>query len=168
MLKTFKEIRDFNMAADAFARLSPTNMQTKMGYAIKKVTDDSVRKAVTEFSQARTARYYDEVESVQIEQALTDKATGAVLTAPKGSDRPYLYDKKGLRAVLDVERLFDNVTSQAILDEWDEKEFEIHPHYIKEVPGTELDLVPFYGFVVDPDNLPTFEPVEVLEETNNE
>lgn len=150
--KTFAEVRKFNMAVDRFLRAKPTNEQTKLGYALKKVSEGSIKKVVKEYQHAYTEKYYNDVESVQIDNALTDKTTGAILTAPKGADRPYLYTPENLKKVMVAERKFADITSQALLDEWDVKEFEIDAHFASEIPSTVSpeDIECFTGFAVDP------------------
>lgn len=167
MKKTFKEIRNFNGAATKFAQASPMNMQTKLGYAIKKVSEDSVAKATKGYQKAYTGSYYSNVESVQIDQALTDGATGAILLAPKGSDRPYMYDKEGWKAVLKAERDFNEEVAPKLLEEWDAKSFEIEPYYAAEVPRTISpdDVQAFCDFVIKADGVVPFaDEVEAVKE----
>lgn len=155
--KTFEQIRTFNMGADKFLRAKPTNIQTKLGYAIKKMTNSSqFKKALTDYQVAYTEKYYAEVETVQIDNALTDKDTKAILLAPKDADRPYQYDKEGLKKVMLAERKWNQVTAQALLAEWDAKSFELEAYFASELPAelTSDDIEAFSGFILDPENLP--------------
>lgn len=134
MKKTFKDIRQFNIAVETWARQKPENLQTKLGYAMKRVTDNSVAKAIKEYQSAYQEAFYENVERVHVDHALTDPTTKAILTAPQGSQRPYLYDKEGMKIVMDAERKFNSVTAPALLEEWDNKEFEIDPYIATELP----------------------------------
>lgn len=151
--KTFEQVRTFNMAVDRFLRAKPTNEQTKLGYAIRKVSEGSIKKIVKEYQQDYTGRYYNDVETAQIDNALTDKETKAVLASPKGSDRPYQYDKEGLKKVMIAERKFADITAPAILEEWDKKEFDIESHFAAELPDdlTLDQFEAFLGFAIDPE-----------------
>jgi hypothetical protein len=150
MKKTFKQIREFNIASEGFMKRNPTNMQTKLGYALKRVSEKSISKAAKEYSNAYSESYYTNVEKIQIDNALTDKVTGAILAAPKDSERPYLYDKEGLKAVMEAENRFSKETAQALLEEFDSKEFEIDPFLAKELPEdlTDEEIEAFKGFVI--------------------
>lgn len=148
--KTFKEIRDFNIAVNNFMRREPTNSQTKIGYALKRVSEKSVTKAVKEYQNAYQEAYYTNVETVQVDNALVDEKTKAILSAPEGSPRPYMYDKDGLKVVMDAERKFNNETGPALLEEFDKKEFDIEPYYTTDIPEdlTEEEKEAFKGFVI--------------------
>lgn len=167
--KTFEEVRKFNMAVDKFYRAKPTNEQTKLGYAVRKVSEGSIKQIVKDYQQAYTEKYYTEVESVQVDNALTDKATGAILMAPKGSDRPYQYKPENLKKVMIAERKFAEITASALLDEWDKKEFEIDEHYASEIPEglSDGDIEAFRGFAIDP-NMVITEKKEVVESASAE
>lgn len=149
--KTFKEVRGFNMAVASFLQRGTENGQTKLGYAITKISNGQIQTILKEYQYAYQEAFYDKVTRVQVDNALTDKVTDAVLLAPKGSDRPYMYDKTGLNTVIKAERDF-NTYWDAQLPIWDLKGFEIEPHYAVELPKdlTEDEIEAFIGFVIAP------------------
>lgn len=148
--KTFKEIRDFNMIAGTFLRKG-NNMQSKLGYAIKKISDVQIKNIVKGYQDERGEDYYNSVEKIAIDAALVDKDTKAILNAPKGSDRPFLYDKAGLTRLIDAERGY-NKKWEIKLDEWDLKTFELDTFYVTDVPIdlNEEEVNTMKGFVIDP------------------
>lgn len=150
--KTFKQVREFNIAAESFFRRAPDNEQTKLGYAITRISNGPIQKILKEYQGAYQEAYYEKVQRAHVDNALTDKATDAVLLAPKGSERPYMYDKTGLNAVLKAERDF-NVFWEAQLPIWDTKEFDIDEYYATSLPKDLLDneKEAFTGFVIAPD-----------------
>ncbi len=149
--KTFKQIREFNQAVNSFINRKPTNIQTKLGYAIKRVSDVSIKEAVEKYQKEQANLLFNTVEKVQIDNALTDPVTKAVLTAPKDSDRPYLYDAKGLLVVREAERKFNDLVAD-LLSEWDNKEFDIDTYFAVSLPHdlTEIEKEAFTGFAIDP------------------
>lgn len=151
--KKFEQIREFNQAVDKFMRTKPGNIQTKLGYAMKKMSNSgSFKKAITDYQAAYSEKYYTEVESVQVDNALTDKETKAILLAPKDAERPYLYDKEGLKKVMLAERRWNQTTAPALLKEWDETLVELEPFYVTDVPAelSSDDIEALSGFVIDP------------------
>jgi hypothetical protein len=168
--KTFAQIRAFNIAVGAFAK-NPVNMETKLGYAIKRVADKSLSGPLKEYQNHYMGQYYNDVEKVQIDNALTDKETGAILKAPEGSEHPYLYNAEGLKKVREAELKFEAETAPAILKEWDIKEFDIETYYATELPydlSTEL-VEAVTGFAIKegqeiPVRPTTVEKVEVIPE----
>lgn len=149
--KTFAEIRKFNIEAGNFINKKDVNNgSTKLGYAIKKISEGKVAKAIKEYQAAHQEAYYDSVQRKQVDFALTDKTTQAVLLAPKGSERPYQYDKEGLLNVMKAEASFSAV-SENLLEEFDKKEFEIEPHYAVDLPEdlTDEQKEAFKGFVIE-------------------
>ena len=147
MKATFKQIRKFNIIGGEFLA---KNVNTKLAYAIKRVKEISVDTIVKSYQNALNERYFDDVQRQHVENALTDKTTGAILNSPQGSQRPYLYDKEGLMKVLAAENTFENETAVELLKEWDEKEFDILPYTITDIPETLTDeqKEAFEGFVI--------------------
>jgi len=164
MLQTFKKIREFNMAAESFLKRKPTNIDTKLGYAIQRVSKNSVDKAVKEYRAEYAENYFDKVERVQIDNALVDKETGALLPAPEKSDRPYVYNREGLKAVMIAERKFAEDIAPKLLDTFDAKEFQCEEYYATLIPQDllETEIEAMKGFVIDPEYIVqnTEKPVE--------
>lgn len=153
MTKTFQEIRTFNGAAEGFLKRNPRHIQTNLGYAVDKVNNAGVSKALREYQRAYSELWHESLEKPMIDCAMTDKQTGVVLTTPKGSDYPYQFDKENLKKVKKLERTFGEVLMPKLNEEWDAKEFEINSHFASILPA---DLTPkegdaFKGFCIDPD-----------------
>lgn len=150
MLKTFKQIVNFNTQADVFVKRSPTNVHTKLGYALSKVTDGSVGAVLKNFNKAYRDAYFDKVRKAMIDNALTDKVTGAVLLSLRGSERPYLFAPEGLKNVIKAEADFNDYMD-TLNQEWENKEFEINPYMAAELPEdlTDLEREAFKGFVLE-------------------
>lgn len=148
-MKTFKQIREFNIASDEFLKAKPENEHTKLGYAIKRVSDVSIAKILKDYQGEYQEAYYEKVQKVHIDQALTDKTTGAILTAPAGSDRPYLNSKEGLKIIMESEMSFKKYWDSQ-LEEWDKKEFEIIPYIAVEIPDdlSDSQKESLAGFVI--------------------
>lgn len=153
MTKTFKEIREFNMAANRFYSMNPKAIQTKLGYAIKKVIEGSVTDITKEYNKVQSKVYYDNVQVIQIDNALTDKETGAIIMAEKGSEREFTYNKEGLKACMKAEKDYVENLLPPLIAEWDVKEFDIDPYYAFEIPSDlPQDMQEsFEGFVIGPD-----------------
>jgi hypothetical protein len=152
MKKTFKQVQEFNNAVNSFMTRNEINKETKLGYAIIKISNGAIKKILREYQLAYQELYYEKVQRVHIDAALTDKVTGAVLQTPRGSERPYMYDAAGLKAVMECERAFVK-EGELFLDAWNEKEFEFEPHYAVEVPEdiTPSEKEAFTGFVIAPE-----------------
>lgn len=148
-MKTFRQVRDFNQAVNSFTQRNPDNANTKLGYAIKKISEVQIKNIVQGYQKEYTELYYENVERIQVDQALTNPATQAVLTAERGSDRPFLYSKEGLLVVMKAEKGFGAVAEE-LLAKWDLKEFDITPHVAVEVPEDLLanEKEAFSGFVI--------------------
>jgi len=151
--KKFSEVRAFNLASNGFLGKNPTNVQTKLGYAIKRLAEsEEFKKCLSDYRVAYNEAGFNAVESVQIENALTDKETKAVLLSPKGSDRPYMFDKEGLKKVMIAERKWEDVGSVAFLADYDQKEFEFSNYMATEIPElTQSEIDAFKGFVIPED-----------------
>lgn len=152
--KTFADIRNFNVQTDVFVKRNPVHINTKLGYAIKKISNGQIGKIVKDYQNAYTGLYFDMVEKRQVDLALTDKATGAILNAPQGSQRPYLFTPENLKLLMEAEREF-RAASEKLMEEWDAKEFDITPHYAVETPEdlTEAEKAAFTGFVIAPEEV---------------
>jgi hypothetical protein len=149
-MKTFKQIRHFNIAADSFYKRDPKNSQTKLGYAINKLSDVQIANVIKEYQKTYGDLFSEMVEKKHIDHALTDKITGALLTSPKGSDRPFLFDKEGLKQVITAEKAFKE-TWEKEAEAFDLKEFDIKPHITGVVPEdlTDQEKEGFAGFVIE-------------------
>lgn len=150
--KTFKDVLAFNQAAGSFNKRNPANGQTKLGYAVKKISESQIKQIIADYQKDQSKNWYDAVGKKQIDLALTDKATGAVLTAPKDAERPYLFDKKGLLEIKEIEQKYTE-DARVFFDEYCKKEFDIEHHYTTEIPEdiTPDELEAFKGFVVELD-----------------
>lgn len=163
--KTFEQVRMFNITANAFIKANPYNQQTKLGYAIKKLANSTeFKKCLADYRAEFSEAGFNAVEAVQIENALTDEKTKAILLTPKGSDRPYMYDKEGLKKVMIAERKWEDVGSVEFLAAWDKKEFQFEPYLASEIPVLSADEVEaFKGFVI-PEETEYVEPTPVVAE----
>lgn len=131
MKTTFRALREFNIASNNLIRREPKVMDTKFGYAIKRVSK-GFEKYFNEYNL--------ELESLGIDHALVDKDTKALLLSEKGSPRPYQYDKKGLTDLIKAE--------YKLSSEWNDKEVEVEPFIAKEVPTlTDDEKEAFAGLV---------------------
>jgi len=148
--KTFKEVRELNVAISQYFKRISTAEQTKLGYALKRISDTEIKKVLGEYREAYDKLAFENLEKPAIELALVDKVTGAVLMAPKGSERVYQYNKENLVKVMEVEKNFQKIAND-LIDDFDKKEFDIEPYLVKEIPE---DLLPkeveaFKGFVLE-------------------
>jgi len=147
-MKTFKEVRMFNLSTETYLARE-NNTQTKLGYAIKKIAQDQISKIAAEYQKSYTDLQSKMVWEKQVDFALTDKVTGAILTSPNGSARPFLFDKEGLKGVVAAEKAFiEEFNKQS--EEFDNKEFDIVPYYITDLPAdlTAVEKEAFTGFVI--------------------
>jgi len=137
-MKNFRQVREFNMAAHVFLNSNGNNSKTKLGYAIQKVTKQSIKKVVEDYN-------FDK-EFLNIEHCHTDENDVIVYDLVKdhlGNDQQrYRFSKKGLKAKMQAEKKF--------VSEYDEKTFEIKSHIVKDVPAgiSEEHLEAFDGFVI--------------------
>ncbi len=153
MKKTFLEIRTFNGAVENFLKRNPKNLQSKLGYAIEKVNNAGISKAIREYQKAQNELYLEEFDKPLIDLAITDKITGEVLTTPKDSEYPYKFDREGLKKARKINAFYMDVLVPNFREDWDKKEYEITPHFASILPA---DLTPresdaFMGFAIDPD-----------------
>ncbi len=150
--KTFKEIRTFNSVVDQLFRKNGNFAMTKMGYAIGKISDNQIAKILKEYNEKRDKLFTDMVWKKQVDLALVDKETGAVLKAPEGSDRPFLFDREGLKKTADNETAFQEEWNKQF-EVFDNKDFEIDPHYVTDIPKdlTPIEIDALTGFVIEPE-----------------
>lgn len=112
--KTFKELNKFNSTIAELVKKHPEVLETKLGYAIKRFEEVNLNKIFKDYST--------QLALVRIENALTDKTTGAVLR-DETSARGFLFDKEGFKAVFQEE--------QKIEKTWEDKEFNVDPFICK-------------------------------------
>lgn len=116
MKKTFKELQEIN---EVFYRLNSSFKdfsKTKLAYAFKRFIDKNYQSIYTDFN--------DELQSVRIENALTDKVTGAILY--EDNNQSYKYSPEKLKIVIsEIKR---------ISKEWENKEFEVEPYICNDIP----------------------------------
>ena len=169
--KTFKEIATFNGMGQGFLRRKPTNPQTKLGYAVTKLLDGDVAKCIKEYQRYYQDFWFENLEKELINNALTDKETGALLLNPNNTkehpDRKYLYDKAGELKVREAERTFEALW-ETENEKYEKKELEIKEHLVTDLP---LDLSAgekeaFDGFVLNKSDIP--EVIELKVETTPE
>lgn len=129
---TFKQLREFKEVVDSMFRKEGFE-NTKLGYAIKKFIQREVAPIVK--------KYNAELDDIQIEHALVDEKTKAVLLNESGKGRPFQYDKEGTKAV--------NKAENALVEKWDKEEFEVEPYLCKEpVIVTESEMEVLKGLVL--------------------
>ena len=150
MKKTFKQVREFNQVSGVLLQKNPEMAQTKLGYAIKRLGETEIKRVLREYQEKYQEMHFNEMEKPAIDLALVDPATQAILLTPRGSDREYQYNKEGLIAVKKLEMNFQKLANN-LMDEFDEKEFDIEPFYITDVPETltEDEVEKFKGFVIE-------------------
>lgn len=151
---SFKQVRMFNISVGTFYARNPDGKRTKLGYAIDKVANGEINKILKDYNAAKDSLYSKMVWQKQVDLALTDPVTKAVLEAPKGSDRPFLFDKEGLKQTVDNEKAFEKAVI-TMFEDYDKKEFDIDPHYVTDLPhDLTLDEIDnFRGFVIAPNGL---------------
>ena len=115
MKKTFNELKEIN---NIFARLSKNKEfpKTKLFYAFKRFIEKNVNNLFTD--------YNDLLQYVRLDNALTDKSTGAILY--EAGNELYKYSPEGLKNV--------SKEIKRISKEWDEKEFEVEPYICNDIP----------------------------------
>lgn len=119
MTKTFLEIKEADQLVASLYEKDPNIQKGKFGYAWKKIIDKNYNPTITELN--------DKMTDNRVEYALTDEKTKELL---KGSDGNYKYSKEGMKALLAAQR--------ALIKEYDSKEIEVVPFYIKSEDLPEL------------------------------
>ena len=119
--KTFSDIKEID---EIYGRLIGDGKngfeQTKLGYAFKRFTEKNTKKIFSEFN--------DILQDIRINNALTDKSTGAILYKPDGQS--FQFSPDGLKAVL---KGIKDTTN-----EWENKEFDIEPFICSDIGTIEL------------------------------
>ncbi len=149
--KTFKDIRKFNAGVDEYVKKHGKEFtHDKFIHALKRVSVPYVRDAISAYQVEYRKKYYEHVQKVMIDNALTDPVTKAVMTTPKGSEYPYLFDKEGTKTVMEAEAMWDDSTAPGLLLLWDSKEFDVEDYIATEIPEdlTEEEKEVFTGFVI--------------------
>ena len=140
MKTSYQKILSFTNSAskfDAMNRATEGYETTKLDYALSKMLE-RLKSMGTKYLQKRA--------DVELEYALEDPKTGAVLFEEIIRDdqqiRLYKYSKEGLKKKdIAVQELFEEV-----------REFDIEPHYATTVPADLHDALieVFKGFAIDP------------------
>jgi hypothetical protein len=112
--KTFTQLKEID---EIYGRLLSIEgfEQTKLAYAFKRFSKKNISEIFTDFNSV--------LQDLRIDNALTDKDTGAILYQANGE---YKYSPEGLKNVLKK--------SREITKEWNDKEFEIESFICKEIP----------------------------------
>ncbi len=119
--KTFKQLKEVDIAVASLYEKNPKVKDSKFGYAYKRFADKNYYPVNKEFSEA--------INDVRAENALVDKGTGAMIFDPS-SFRGFKYDKVGWKTMINEERRLEK--------EWDEKVIEVEPYICKDLTGVEL------------------------------
>jgi len=130
MKLTFETIQSLNEEINSL--YSDVNFtKTKLGYAVKRVYNSSLKKIFQEFN--------DELEDARIDNALTDEKTKEIMYDATGK---YKYSKDGLKAMI--------ARSKEIIAAWDVKEFDIAPYFVQELPElTQAQAEAFKGIFTE-------------------
>lgn len=144
----------FNISVGTFYARNPDGKRTKLGYAIDKIANGKINQILKDYNAAKDELYSKMVWQKQVDLALTDPVTKAVLESPKGSDRPFLFDKEGLKQTVENEKAFEKAVI-TMFEEYDKKEFDIDPYYATDIPSdlTLDEIENFKGFVITPDKV---------------
>lgn len=114
MKKTFKQLQEIDQVVGGLYAKNPELRETKFGYSYKRFSDKNYMPVVRD--------YQESLGDIRADAALTDKDTGALLL-DKENPRGYKFDSKGDKKIRQAER--------KLTEEWDEKEFDITPFYVK-------------------------------------
>lgn len=136
--KTFKELNKFSDVVRKMLDKRPELADSKLGYAIKRFEEKSVSEVYREYNQ--------ELTMVRIDNALTNKETGAMVKDPNPmSQRGFEFDKEGLKNVIKEEMKIEKA--------WMQKEFDVEPFICKKenLPKdlTEEQIEVFDGLVLE-------------------
>lgn len=113
-MKTFKELSEIDLMMGELYTKTPTLKDTKFGYGYKRFAEKNYYPKQKEYSEA--------VLDLRIENALVDEKTKAIIYRDNGQS--FEYSKEGLKNLQTQTRKLEN--------EWDVKEIEIEPYFIKE------------------------------------
>lgn len=115
MIKTFEQLKEIDVVYTRLAK-DPEFQKTKLGYALKRFTEKNTKHIFTDFN--------DTLNDMRIDNALTDKVTGAILY--NATETGYQYTPEALKNVVRE--------SKRITGEWEDKEFEVIPFICKDIP----------------------------------
>ena len=112
MKKTFEELKEVDVMVAQLYKKDETLKNGKFGYGWSKFYKKNINPTQEEL--------VDKITDNQVENALTDDKTKELL---KGTDNNYKYSKEGMKALLEANR--------KLMKEFDEKEIEVIPYFIK-------------------------------------
>ena len=130
---SFEEMVNLNGRYMLFVRNNTIISNTRFGIAFRYFIEDSCEKVLD--------KYNKDVRLIALDNALTDKDSGAVLFSKTGKD--YLYDKSGLKNKLKEE--------EELYEKWKTKKFEVEKvYFVGEYPKqlSDADLKNVKDFVV--------------------
>src|SRR3990167_5815263 len=114
----FKKLKEIDsVVANLYTKI-PTLQEGKFGYGYKRFYEKNLAPTQKEYIQ--------ELQDARIDNALVDEKTKALLKDPDPRSRGFQYTKEGLKALVKAERELDQ--------KYDEKEIEIEPYIIKDLP----------------------------------
>lgn len=144
--KTFKEIKEFSGMANMYILKNPNN---KLSYALEKVGRLGLNDILTQRELELKKIKNRIVGNAQLENALTDKVTGAIIFAPKDSGREFEFGPGGLKAMNLANEQYE-YEKESFITEYNKRTFEIEEYIISEIPEnlslTELEI--FKDFVI--------------------
>jgi len=145
-MKTFKHLSELDKNVGYLYGVTPSLGETKFGYAYKRFVEKNYKKIYQD--------YVNEITFIRIDNALEDQETKMVLRSKEDS-RGFQYSKEGLKAVIKAEQDLDA--------SWEQKEFEVEPFIVKELPFalTENLKELMFGLLIDDET--TTPPTEVFE-----
>lgn len=147
-MKTLEQIFIFNETAKKAANKHSKTSKVMIAIGeVAKQTDVIIQ----EFQKNRESFFRKELWEKQLELALVDKDTGAVLFAPAGSAREFLFDKQGLKKVIEIEEAVNNAWATKV-EELIAVEHEISPVFIGTgIHLSDLEFNAFKGFIIPED-----------------
>lgn len=123
---TFQKLLDIDGAVASLYKKNPDLKLGKFGHNYSKFYKNYIKPALAE--------YQEEIKSIQIDHALVNEKTKALLISTSG--RGFEYDKEGLKAVIKAENKFT--------EEFSNKEFDIEPIQIKDLPVLDEEQVELF------------------------
>lgn len=130
----FSEMKKLANTFQAIAVYNPEVYDTKFGRSYLKFEEDNIANVFKEYNK--------EVKGIEIDNALEDKNTGAILFEDPQRTK-YQYSKDGLKNKIKQE--------EALYEEWKDKEYEVETRYfVGEYPDfmSELQKELFAEYVV--------------------
>lgn len=117
MQKTFKELLELDAVIGGLYQKNPALRETKFGWAQKRFYETNIAPTLKE--------YRDKTTEIQINNALEDKTTKALLIDPK-NPRGYLYSREGqIKCIAEENKLWE---------EYQAMEVEVKPYISTYVP----------------------------------